>query len=215
MPKKKLKDWEVLLKALFPQGHRWVDFWHLFSVILDFVFGDKFESPKHCLVYIMYHANWIDTNIDEYYNLTNKELADITDRNLKLKINQEAIYTLLGTSKNTFKKNFASYLDIPKQPRIGELFLIIFNKWQDSERKLAQPISKKDMSNLDGLYHKKIAKMFVNVPQAQDYLEQNDLSYDKVKLFPPRLVECFFEEIGEPERFEQLVKQIKKRRFNL
>lgn len=211
MPKKSTNEWATLLNALVPKGHRWNDFWHLCSVFMDYVFGDKFESPKHCLVYIMYHSNWIDTNIDEYNNFTNEELAEITNRNLKLNINQEDVYDMLGTSRNTYKKNFAKYLDIPKQPKVGDVLLIILNKWYDSKRKIMRPISKKELASLKGMYHKKIAEMFVEVPQARAYFEHNDLTYENVKQFPPRLIEYFFEEIGEPERFDELVKQINKK----
>ena len=210
MPRKKLKDWEVLLKALCAQGHRWEDIWHLLGVVLAYVFSDRFKSPRRWLVYIMYYANWLDLKQTSYNNLTDKDLADITDCNLKLTVNQEAVHSLLGTSANTYKKNFANYLNIPKQPKVGTLLLIVLNKWQDSERKLAKPITQKQLASLDGMYHKKIAKMFVEVPQAQNYLKDNKLPFKKVRHFPPRLIEYFFEEIGEPERFNELVKQIRK-----
>jgi hypothetical protein len=211
MPKKKTNDWEVLHKAFFPKGHRWKSIWHLFSVILDYAFSDKFESPKQCLIYVMYHSNWINTNQEVYDNFSNKQLADITDRHLKIRLDQETIYALLGTSRNTFKKNFSNYLDIPKHPRVGELVLIFLNKWQDSNNKLFKPISKQELAHLEGLYPKKIAKMFVEVPQVKHYFEVSNVSYLDVKRFPPRLIEYFFEEIGEPERFEELVKIINDR----
>ena len=43
------------------------------------------------------------------------------------------------------------------------------------------------------------------VPQIEDYLETIGLSIEDVREFPPRLIELFFEEIGEPERYKELV----------
>ncbi|MCK8482073.1 hypothetical protein [Psychroserpens algicola] len=208
MPKQSNNEWAELLKAIVPKGHRWKDLWHLCGVVMAGVFSDGFRSRRRWLVYVMYHANWLDLRETPYTSLSNEALASIVDAHLTGRIRKADIYSLLRTSPNTFKKNYADYLKLPKQPKLGFLILTLVTKWQDSKGELWQPISKQDLANLEGLYPKKIASMFVHVPQAQDYFDSIGASYPEVKAFPPLLVEQFFEEIGEPERFDALVKQL-------
>ncbi|OIQ24108.1 hypothetical protein [Lacinutrix sp. MedPE-SW] len=209
MPKEKLNQWAELLMAITPKGHKWKDFWHLCNVLTGYLCSDSFKSSRRWLVYVMHISNWIDLKETPYKTLTNQDLANLFDSNVNIKISQEEIYSLFNTTRNTFKKNFKNYLELPKEAKMGKILLAYITKWQDSRHYLVEPISKQQLADLSGLYHKKIATMFVEIPQAQDYFETVELPYEKIKQFPPRLVEIFFEEIGEPERIDELISIIK------
>ncbi|MFC0604956.1 hypothetical protein [Winogradskyella pulchriflava] len=197
-------EWKDLVQSLLPTGHRWKNGTHFFLVLSSYLLSDDFKSSRRWLVYVMHHANWLNLRDTPYNTLSDQSLADITDRHIPNKFDKESIYKLFGTNRNTFKKNYAKYLQI-KQPTIGQIMLALFNQWRDSNQELSEPIKKKDISKLQGFYPKKTAKMLVVVPQLEDYLETIGLSYEEVREFPPRLIETFFEEIGEPERYKELV----------
>ncbi|GAB4163646.1 MAG: hypothetical protein Tsb0033_24300 [Winogradskyella sp.] len=197
-------EWKDLLQSLLPSGHRWRNKEHFFLTLTSYLFSDDFKSLRRWLVYIMHHANWLDLRERPYTMLSDQELADITDQHIPNKYDKESMYELFGTNRNTFKKNYAKYLQI-KQPTIGQVMLALFNQWRDTNQELSEPIKKKDISRLQGFYPKKIATMLPVVPQVEDYLETIGLSYEEVREFPPRLIETFFEEIGEPERYKELV----------
>ncbi|UAB74329.1 hypothetical protein [Mesoflavibacter sp. SCSIO 43206] len=210
MPKRNNVKWTELLVAITPKGHRWKNVWHLLNVVFSYLFSDGFKSSRRWLVYIMYLSNWVDLKKRPYFTLSNQDLADIVDDHLKLTLSQEEVYRLFNTTRHTYKKNFSNYLDLSIKPKIGEIILVYITKWQDSNQNLSKPITKKQLAQMSGLYHKKLAYMFIEVPQAKDYFYSTKLSYENIKQFPPRLVECFFEEIGEPERFEELILLLKK-----
>lgn len=197
-------EWKDLLQSLLQSGHRWRSKEHFFLTLTSYLLSDDFRSLRRWLVYIMHHANWLNLKETPYKTLSDQMLADITDKHIPNTYDKESMYELFGTNRNTFKKNYAKYLQI-KQPTIGQIMLAMFNQWRDTNQELSEPIKKKDISRLQGFYPKKTAKMFVEVPQVQDYLETTGLSYEQVREFPPRLIETFFEEIGEPERYKELI----------
>ncbi|MEY8847637.1 hypothetical protein AB9K26_02415 [Psychroserpens sp. XS_ASV72] len=197
-------EWRDLLQSLVQSGHRWRCKEHFFLTLTSYHLSDDFKSLRRWLVYIMHHANWLNLKETPYITLSDQMLADFTDQHMPSTYDKESMYELFGTNRNTFKKNYAKYLQI-KQPTIGQVMLAMFNQWRDTNQELSEPIKKKDISRLQGFYPKKTARMFVEVPQVQDYLETIGLSYEKAREFPPRLIEIVFEEIGEPERYKELV----------
>jgi hypothetical protein len=55
------------------------------------------------------------------------------------------------------------------------------------------------------MHHKKLSFQIKETPTLKAFLINSRLTYDEIKGFPPAIVEDYFEEIGEPERYQELV----------
>lgn len=67
------------------------------------------------------------------------------------------------------------------------------------------PIKKQDLARVPGMHHKKLNFQIAETPELKKFLSLSNLSYSKIRRFPPYIVEQYFEEIGEPEQYQSLV----------
>lgn len=157
----------------------------------------------------MYMSNWIEISPERpHKSITIEEIAETIDEYIPDVVQYEFIYKLFGTSRNTFKKKYARFLNLPKDPTTGDV-IIAMGKWTDSKWQILHPITKKDIASLKGMHHKKLNDQINEIPELIEFLELSNLTYKNIKGFPPYLVEQYFEEIGEPERYEELVESLK------
>jgi hypothetical protein len=206
VPKRKGTTLLELEKLLWQPGNRWENRGHMLSVFICGVFfREYFNSTRNALIYGMYMSNWIDISPERpHKTITIEEIANKIDEYIPDIVANEYIYKLFKTSRNTFKSNYARFLNLPKNPTTGNVIMAM-HKWTDKKWQILHPITKKDIASLKGMHHKKVSFQINEVPQLKEFLEISNLTYKKIKGFPPYLVEQYFEEIGEPEKYQELV----------
>ncbi|WP_243471562.1 hypothetical protein [Winogradskyella sp. MH6] len=206
MPKRKHLSLKEFEQVLLQPGHRWKNRGHMLSVfVLGAVFGDSFNSTRNALIYAMYMSNWLVISPDRPHKLiTIQEIANKLDKYIPDVIDNELIYKFFGTSRNTFKCKYQKFLNLPKNPTMGDV-LIAMNRWTDKKWKILHPIKKQDLARLPGMHHKKLSFQIKETPELKEFLRLSNLSYSKIRGFPPYIVEQYFEEIGEPEQYQNLV----------
>lgn len=194
-------------QVLMQPGHRWKNRGQMLSVfICGGLFGDHFNSTRNALIYAMYKSNWLDISPDRPHKLiTIQEIANKLDKYIPDVIDNELIYKFFGTSRNTFKSKYQKFLNLPKNPTIGDV-LIAMDTWTDKKWQILHPIKQKDIAKLPGMHHKKLSFQIRETPQLQEFLQISNLTYAQIRGFPPYLVEQYFEEIGEPDRYQELVR---------
>ena len=210
MPKRQVTTLKELERLLWQPGNRWKNRGHMLSVfVCGGLFGEYFNSTRNALIYGMYMSNWIDISPERpHKTITINEIADVIDEYIPDIIANEKIYKFFNTSRNTFKSKYARFLNLPTNPTTGDL-LIALDKWTDKKWQVLHPIKKKDIASLEGMHHKKLSEQIIEVPQLKKFLEASNLTYKDIKGFPPYLVKNYFEEIGEPEKFQELVTLLK------
>lgn len=211
MPKRHGTTLLELERLLWQPGNRWENRGHMLSVfVCGALFGEYFNSTRNALIYAMYMSNWIDISPERpHKTITIEEIADTIDKYIPDIIAYEYIYKLFKTSRNTFKNKYARFLGLPKNPTTRDL-LLAMDKWTDKKWQILQPITKKNIASLDGMHHKKLSKQINEIPQLKKFLEISNLTYKDINGFPPYLVEQYFEEIGEPEKYQELIINLSK-----
>lgn len=174
------------------------------------LFQTNFNSTRNAVIYGMYMSNWIEISPDRpHKQITIEEIAETIDKYIPDIAYYNAIYKLFGTSGNTFKDKYARFLKLPKDPTIGDV-IIAMDKWTDSKWQILSPIKQKDIAALPGMHHKKLKYQISETPKLQEFLKVSGLTYSDIRGFPPYLVQDYFEEIGEPEKYKKLVENLKK-----
>lgn len=103
----------------------------------------------------MYMSNWIEISPERpHKSITIEEIAKIIDTYIPDKADYNTIYKLFGTTCNTFKNKYARFLNLPKNPTIGDV-IIAMDKWTDDKWQILHPIKQKDIAALKGMHHKK------------------------------------------------------------
>ena len=206
VPKRKHLSLKEFEQVLLQPGHRWKNREHMLSVfLLGVVFGDSFNSTRNALIYAMYMSNWLVISPNRpHKSISIEEIAQTIDKFVPEIVDNEYVYKFFGTTRNTFKSKYQKYLDLPKEPTMGDV-IIAMSKWTDKKWKILHPIKKKDLARLPGMHHKKLSFQIKETPEFKEFLSVSNLSYSKIRGFPPYIVEQYFEEIGEPEQYQSLV----------
>lgn len=209
MPKRQGTTLPELERLLCQPGHKWKNRGHMLSVFLcGAVFGEHFHSTRNALIYMMHMSNWIEIGpLKPHKTITIQEIAKTIDLFIPDIVDYEIVYKLFGTSRNTFKNKYDKYLNLPKNPTTGDIIIAMY-KWTDKKWQIIHPIKKKDIAALKGMHHKKLSEQINEIPQLKHFLEISNLTYKQIKGFPPYLVEEYFEEIGEPEKYQELVEYL-------
>ncbi|WP_152611509.1 hypothetical protein [Psychroserpens damuponensis] len=209
MPKRNQLTIVEFEQVLMQPGHRWKNRGQMLSVfICGGVFGDKFNSTRNALIYAMYKSNWLDISPDRpHKTITIEEISNKLDEYIPDIIDNELVYKFFGTSRNTFKNKYQKFLNLPKYPTMGDV-IIAMDKWTDKKWQILHPIKQKHIAMLPGMHHKKLSYQIKHIPQLQEFLKISNLTYSEIRGFPPYLVENYFEEIGMPEKYVELVEII-------
>lgn len=170
----------------------------LLGVILNYILYNRLSLERYIL-FIYHHLGWIKLNHKKSNNYTTRDLIIIFIRNNRdIKLTEENLFDIIGTSRQTFKKNFPYLLHKEKKLNLINLARF-FNLWTGYNWKRIQAVPKGKIDSLETYYPKKIVSI-ANSTKIKKQLKEFGYNEDGLpRKIPPTIAQSIFERGIDPE----------------